>query len=372
MKKIIQFKGRKDGGIGHLFHTSLLLWARGGPRRAVTISRIVWRMWRANRRRERIAGRLGRPVPFVIAISPTMRCNYGCRGCYSRGRPEEDELSPFELEAFVGEAEEFGVLAVLFTGGEPLLRQDLPDLVAGHPRMLFVLVTNGSLLTPELAAHLARCGNTMTLVSIEGEPCDTETRRGPDTHETARQALEMLDDAGAISGFAATAGTYNIDHLASDAFLDGMIGLGCSVGYFTEYVPCGRQVLEDWMLDRKAREEFRSRVLDLRRRKRIILIQFPQDEYGEDNRCSAAGRASLHINSQGGVEPCPFAPVSCENIREGGLKAAIESPFLRAIRASPELLRRDRFACALFEHREEIEDLASEYRARSPGDGLKV
>lgn len=149
-----------------------------------------------------------------------------------------------------------------------------------------------------------------------------------------------------------------------------MVDLGCSVGFFAEYVPCDPNPRHDWILDEAARAAFRRRVLDLRRRKPIVLIQFPHDEYGKDNRCSAAGRASLHINSQGGVEPCPFVPISRESIREGGLIAACQSPFLRAIRENPTLLRRQRFACSLFEHRAELEALAVRFAAR-PSEGSK-
>ncbi|MCK4450270.1 MAG: hypothetical protein KAX26_06730, partial [Anaerolineae bacterium] len=146
-----------------------------------------------------------------------------------------------------------------------------------------------------------------------------------------------------------------------------MVVLGCSVGFFSEYVPCGPNPRPDWILDEAARASFRQRVLDLRCHKPIVLIQFPHDEYGENNRCRAAGQASLHINSQGDVEPCPFVSIACENIRQGGLIAACQSPFLRTIREHPTLLKRQRFACALFEHRAELGALAQQLAAHPSG-----
>jgi MoaA/NifB/PqqE/SkfB family radical SAM enzyme len=95
----------------------------------------------------------------------------------------------------------------------------------------------------------------------------------------------------------------------------------------------------------------------MRSEKPIVLVQFPQDEYGEANICSGAGRVSLHINSQGGIEPCPFVPLSCDNIRQGGLMAALNSSFLASIRSRPNLLARDRLACSLYEHFSEVEAL---------------
>jgi len=317
--------------------------------------RVVWRMWRAGRRRKKRSRDIAGQISPVVAISPTMRCNYHCPGCYSRGRPTENELSTAELDALLDEAERLGVQAIVVTGGEPLLRDDVIGLIKHHRWLFFVMITNGSCVTPETARRIAKCGNLVVLVSIDGFSEDTDEMRRPGAHQIALRALESLREARACYGFAATNTAFNVDHLGSDLFIDRMIALGCSVGYFTEYLPCGPNPVTAWALNEEEREDFRRHVLDLRRRKRIVLIQFPHDEYGPDNRCSAAGQQSLHINSQGGVEPCPFVPISRENIRQGGLRVAFESPFLRAIRERPELLRRKRYPCALWEHREEVE-----------------
>jgi MoaA/NifB/PqqE/SkfB family radical SAM enzyme len=222
-----------------------------------------------------------------------------------------------------------------------------------------VMITNGSLVTPEAAQRIAQSGNMIALVSIEGLGEKTDDRRRAGAYKTAVGALDTLGRAGALFGFAAMNTTANTAHLGSDEFIDEMIGLGCCVGYFTEYVPCGPSPEPDWALDEGTRAAFRERVLDLRRRKRFVLMQFPHDEYGDGNRCSAAGRDSVHINPQGEIEPCPFVPIACESIRDGGLRAACESPFLKAIRDDPALLQRHHFACSLFEHREKLERLAA-------------
>jgi MoaA/NifB/PqqE/SkfB family radical SAM enzyme len=200
-------------------------------------------------------------------------------------------------------------------------------------------------------------------VSIEGFASDTDERRRPGAYETAIRAFSHLRKARAAFGFAATNTAANSSQLANDEFIDEMVALGCAVGFFTEYVPCGLNPRPNWVLDEAARAAFRKRVLDFRRRKPIVLSQFPDDEYGKENRCSGAGRLSLHINSQGDIEPCPFVPVARENIRNGGLIAACQSPFLRAIREQPGLLQRQRYACSLFEHRAELDGLAQQFGA---------
>jgi len=357
----------REQGVGDLVMSALWKWARTSPRRMAFLLPVAWRLWQAKHRRVRHERQIDGPVPSVVAISPTMRCNYNCLGCYSRGRPMDNELSTDELDTLLTEAEGLGVLAVVVTGGEPLLRDDMLDLMARHRRLLFVPITNGSLMTSETAKRIARSGNVILLVSIEGFPSDTDERRRPTAYEAAIYAFRCLRDARACFGFAATNTTANTDHLGTDAFVDQMAALGCSVGYFIEYIPCGPDPRPEWTLDEAARAAFRQRVLDLRRRKAIVLIQFPHDEYGEDNRCTAAGRGSLHINSQGDVEPCPFMPITCDNIRQGGLMAACQSPFLRAIREHPTLLQRQRFACSMFEHSAEIQALAQHFPTHPRG-----
>jgi MoaA/NifB/PqqE/SkfB family radical SAM enzyme len=353
--------------IGDLIGLALWRWGCSRPNRMRRVAGLTWRMLLAELRRRRRERRIDAPIPWVIAISPTMECNYDCRGCYSRGRPTDDELTAGELDGLLSEAEDLGVLAVVVTGGEPLLRDDLIGAFRRHPRLLFFLITNGALVTSGAAREISDSGNVIALVSIEGFPADTDGRRCPGAHDAALRALERLRDADACFGFAAMNTAVSTDHLGTDQFFAEMEGLGCCVGFLTEYVPTGADPEFDWSVAEDDRAAFRRRVLELREKSRVVLVQFPHDEYGESNRCTAAGRASLHIGSRGEVEPCPFVPVSCDNVRQGGLAAACRSPFMRAIRERPELLGRERFACALFEHRAEVEEIARRYAETAAG-----
>jgi MoaA/NifB/PqqE/SkfB family radical SAM enzyme len=347
-----------NSGIGPLVRKGLWLWGRSGWRRMGFLCKAGLRVRGANQRRRRLRQELGGAVPTVLVASVTMHCNYDCQGCYSRGRPETDELSEKELDTLFLEAEAMGFLAVVVTGGEPLLRSDILEIIKRHPQLLFVMITNGSFLTPEKARVIANLSNLLVLVSIEGSPADTDGRRGAGAHAAALEAMLYMQRAGAFFGFAVTNNMANSEYLGSDMFIAEVIRLGCTVGLITEYVPCGPRPRRDWIMDEDKRAAFRSRIEEIRSSKPIVLVQFPHDEYGDENLCTGAGRASLHINAQGGVEPCPFVPVSRDSIRRGGLRAAITSPFLQAIRDRRHLLSRQNLACSLFEHLAEVETLA--------------
>jgi MoaA/NifB/PqqE/SkfB family radical SAM enzyme len=353
-------KKSNQKGIGEFVRSALWMWGRSSPSRMLFFLKISFRLLLAKRRRTRKQRGIKGNIPAVIAISPTMRCNYNCRGCYSRDRISHNELSTQELDSLLNESEEMGVLSVVVTGGEPFLREDTIELMEKHKKLLFVPITNGSKMTLKLAERIAKSGNIIQLVSIEGFREHTDNRRKKGSYHTAVRAMNLLRDSGVCFGFAATNTSENSKFLGTDLFIDSMIQLGCSIGYFTEYVPCGPQPKKNWILSEDARESFRKKVLDFRKRKPIVLIQFPQDEYGEQNRCTAAGILSLHINSEGGVEPCPFINISVENIRDGGLITACESFFLSAIRGKDELLQRKELACSLFEHYSELKELAEE------------
>lgn len=341
-------------------------WGHTSPGRFLWVARRTWQIGLAELRRQRRQRRIGAPIPRVVAVSPTMLCNYDCGGCYSRGRDGGRELSSAELSALFSEAEDLGVLSVIITGGEPFLRDDLLQAMASHRRLLFVLITNGSLVTEDAAKRLQGSGNTIPLVSIEGFESDTDGRRKRGAHSSALEALERFRAADLCFGFAAMNTSANTERVASDDFIDDMSRRGCSLGFLTEYVPVGEAPRTDWIVSEGVGSALRSRVLEIRRTRSLVLIQFPHDEYGDDNTCTAAGRASLHVGSTGDVEPCPFVPVSCENIRDGGLAAACRSRFFAEIRGRPELLRRDKHACALFEHRDDIEEIARRVRG-GPG-----
>jgi MoaA/NifB/PqqE/SkfB family radical SAM enzyme len=351
-------KKSKQETIGDLMRFAIWTWGRSNLSGMRFFFQVGLRLLLAKKRKAKNQKKLQGIIPAVIAISPTMRCNYNCKGCYSRERISNNELSTQELDSLFSEAEELGVLSVVVTGGEPYLRDDTIELMEKHKKLIFIPITNGSKMTRELANRIAKSGNIVQLVSIEGFQEHTDNRRKKGSYETASLAMGLLRDAKACFGFAVTNTSENSKFLGSNIFIDRMIELDCTLGYFTEYVPCGPHPQKNWLLNEKERILFREKVLDFRKNKPIVLIQFPQDEYGEKNRCTAAGIASLHINSEGGIEPCPFIDIALENIRNGGLKTACESSFLKAIREKENLLQREKLACSLFEHYSDLEELA--------------
>ena len=103
---------------------------------------------------EPLEDEFGREVTEV-RISLTDRCNFDCIYCHNEGlgdtrgpmEPADDELTADEIVRFLEVVEEFGVEKVKYTGGEPMLRQDLEEIVRRTPdSMEASLTTNGTFL----------------------------------------------------------------------------------------------------------------------------------------------------------------------------------------------------------------------------------
>jgi GTP 3',8-cyclase len=147
--------------------------------------------------------RLGRPVAD-LRLSVTDRCNLRCRYCMPREvfgadhafLPREELLTFEELARVVAVFADLGVTKVRLTGGEPLLRRDLPDLVAALASIDglddLALTTNGVLL-PQLAGPLAEAGLSRVTVSLDA--LDDATFRA--LADTAVPVSSVLDGIAA-------------------------------------------------------------------------------------------------------------------------------------------------------------------------------
>ena len=111
-----------------------------------------------------------------IRISVTKRCNFGCIYCHDEGlgpvarprSPHEDEMSAGEVERIVKIAREFGIRSVKYTGGEPLVRLDMEEIIGRTVRHIpdVSMTTNGSMLAPR-AESLRAAGLKRVNVSID-------------------------------------------------------------------------------------------------------------------------------------------------------------------------------------------------------------
>ncbi|MGQ9731323.1 MAG: radical SAM protein [Candidatus Zipacnadales bacterium] len=280
-------------------------------------------------RKERLDRGLG--APFLIVISPTMRCNLRCTGCYAWAYPRCDEL-PFEIvDRVIREAKELGVYFFTISGGEPFLYEGLLDLFATHSDAEFLVYTNGTLIDQELARRLAELGNVAPAISVEGFEAETNARRGPGTWDRLNAAMDNLREAGVIFGFSGTVTRHNVDIITSEELVDYLIGKGCYFGWYFMYIPIGRAPDTSLMPTPEQRQKSRKRIWRWRNEKPIFVADFWNDGYLTGG-CMSGGRLYLHITATGDVEPCVFCHFTVDNIKEKSLEQVLESDFFKALR----------------------------------------
>ncbi|QRV14435.1 GTP 3',8-cyclase MoaA [Haloterrigena salifodinae] len=146
----------------------------------------------------------GREVTGV-RVSLTDRCNFDCVYCHNEGLgdtrgpmdPQDDEMSTDDVVAFLEVAAEFDVDAVKFTGGEPMLRQDLEEIIERTPDQMEVsLTTNGTFL-PGRAESLVEAGLERVNVSQDAlDPQDFAEITKSGAYEKVLEGVEAALDAG--------------------------------------------------------------------------------------------------------------------------------------------------------------------------------
>jgi MoaA/NifB/PqqE/SkfB family radical SAM enzyme len=312
-------------------------------------------------RRERSMG--GNWVPAFFVMSPSMRCNLSCRGCYS-GLYHKDEVLPYgEMDRILREAEDLGIYFAVISGGEPYLLVDqLFRLFRAHPRMFFLTYTNGTLLDPAVCRELARLGNVAPAISVEGFEAETEERRGPGVFAKVVRAMEGLRREGVFFGFSATATSRNLDTISSDAFVDFYLRKGALFGWYFLFLPVGADPVLELAPTPEQRVELGRRVSRLRQTHPIFLGDFWNDGPAVGG-CMAGGKTYLHILNNGNVEPCVFAHFSSDNIKGKTLLEVANSPFFKAIRRefpyneTGNLLR----PCMIIDNPQVLRKLVDEY-----------
>lgn len=311
--------------------------------------------------RDRVRERTGGYAPELMVVSPTMRCNLKCKGCYSARYATSDELTTEELDDLFRQAKGMGIYFVVVSGGEPYLREDLLDLFARHDDMLFMTYTNGTLLgRADRAAQLARLGNVVPCISVEGFEAETDARRGKGVFGQIMGAMDALRDAGVYYGFSATPTRANNELVVSDEFVDFYVEKGCFLGWYFSYMPVGRDPDLGLMPTPEQREYRRRRIISLRRRKKLILADFWCDGPLVGN-CLSGGKVYFHVNSRGGVEPCVFNQFAVDNIRSKPLVEIIDSPYFRYIRGRLSEIDNPLRPCPIIDRPQILRDIVAKF-----------
>jgi len=313
--------------------------------------------------RKKHSEKLGTHVPALLVISPTMRCNLQCTGCYAGRYTKHDEIDTATFNRIIEEAKDLGIYFIVISGGEPFTRKDLLDMAERHDDVVFMVYTNGTLIDTATARRLSELGNISPAISIEGFEKETDARRGPGTFARVMEAMDDLRDAGAVFGFSATYTSQNTDVVASDEFIDMLIDKGALYGWFFTFVPVGKDADMSLMCSPEQRDRMRRHVLHIRETRPIFVADFWNDGPLTAG-CIAGGRSYLHINANGDIEPCVFVHFAVDNIKNTTLKEVIKSPLFMDIKSRMPFNSNHLRPCMIIDNPRILRELVAKHGAR--------
>lgn len=271
------------------------------------------------------------PLPIAMTFAVTYRCQCKCVHCSAGRHFREDmkELSTEEAKKLIDDAQKLGVTIIAFTGGEPLLREDIFELIAhvDQRKAMPVMFTNGQFLTEENVDKLAKAGLYSLFLSIDTpDPEEHNKLRGmPGLFETAIEGLKRVKEKGIFANFSSYAtrsgterGVYKkIHELGIDLGLHNIIYFDC--------VPTGNMLKDtSEMLTYDLHEEIHQYSADIFSKSIVPPLssqawQNSVEAYLSGIGC-LAGNIQYYASAYGDISPCDFTPISFGNIRKEPLK----------------------------------------------------
>ena len=308
-------------------------------------------------------------VPATILMSPTMRCNLGCIGCYAGNYTRSDDLEFEIIDRIIQEGKEAGVSFFTILGGEPLIRDDIYRIFKKHNDAAFLVFTNGTMIDDKVADKLVELGNVFLTLSIEGFKEETDQRRGKGVYKKVLKAMNILKEHKLPFGCSAAVTRNNIKIVTSDKFADLIIEKGASILWYFLYTPIGKNPDLSLMPTPKDRLYLKERGNYIRESKPLFIIDFWNDAPYIGG--CIAGKEYIHINHKGDVEPCIFTHFAQMNIKDASLKEVMGCQFFKEIRKRQPYSENLYLPCMLIDHPEISRELYKHCNIYPTHDGAE-
>ncbi len=267
---------------------------------------------------------------MIISWNITNKCNMYCDHCYrDAGEKNSGELTTEEGKALIREIAKAGFKIMIFSGGEPLVREDIFELInyANELKLRPVIGTNGTLISHEVAVKLKESGLKavgISLDSLDGNKHD-KFRKYKNAWRDALYGMKNCRDVGLPFQIHTTVMDWNKDEVID--IIDFTVAMGGAAHYPFFLVPTGRGVdIAEKSLDRDEYEELLRLIMAKQKEVNIEIKptcapQFVRiaNELGIETRFTKgciAGRSYCIISPKGDVQPCAYLNKVAGNVRE--------------------------------------------------------
>lgn len=267
---------------------------------------------------------------MIVSWNTTNACNMYCDHCYrDAGCRAEEELSTAEAKTLLEQIARANFKIMIFSGGEPLMRPDIVELVAYATSLGLrpVFGTNGTLITLEMAQKLKDAGAMGMGISLDSmnKEKHNQFRKFPGAWEGAVQGMRNCCAVGLPFQIHTTVMEWNNHEL--EALTDFAVAEGAMAHHFFFLVPTGRaKTIEAESLRAEAYEETLTRIMKKQQQVDIELKptcapQFLRiaDQMGLKTRFRRgclAGTAYCIISPRGKVQPCAYLNMELGDVRQ--------------------------------------------------------
>lgn len=269
----------------------------------------------------------------------TQRCNLNCVGCYSldNQRNQLPDASLDQVKHALDELASAGVVSLIISGGEPFLREDLPEIISYAKQdcgiASITILSNGTRMTKESLAALAP---NVDCVSVSFDGCSAGAPayiRESQRFDELVEAVNMVSDAGIPAHIIPTVHAKNIDDLKDYVRLSNELNASLNFSLLT----CAPDdELASLLPDDAALRRLGSSMLTLNDGKPIAAMDAPIGPSLTVKRNCGAGVHGVSIGADGTVYPCHMlqrSELAMGNVFTGTLAEALTGEVAAAFRA---------------------------------------
>lgn len=289
-------------------------------------------------------------APFLVIWETTQACDLACRHCRASAVPERHsgELSTAEARRMLDQVKAFGDPLLVFTGGDPLKRADLFDLLSYSVSIgLRTTVTPSAtpLLTPAAVERFRDCGVSRMAVSLDGPDAQSHDgfRGVAGSFDTTIEALRAARRVGLETQINTTVSRFSMDKLERIGLVVGNEGATLWSVFFL--VVTGRAQLDDdltaeeyeqvfeFLYETSLRASFQIKTTEAQHYRRYVA----------QRRKSARGllpindgKGFMFVSHTGEIFPSGFLEVSAGNVRRNSLQDAYRGSALFQVLRDPD------------------------------------
>ena len=266
--------------------------------------------------------------PLHAVWCVTNLCNAQCKHCSSAaGKPFQNELSTREGIELIKQLSEISIFDLAFSGGEPLLRRDIYELMkyAVDQGFIIGIGTNGLIINEKIAKRLQSLENIRVQVSLDGATPAThdKIRRIPGSFTRAVNAIKILKKDELRTHVCFTPNLINYHEI--EAIIDLCVELGVDLFNLSQFVPIGRGSKDidlspqqwKWILEiwHNKKHQFEGTMEFSSHEAQLALVEKEVFNMPAFIGCQA-GNAVCCISPEGVIYPCVMLPLGIGSIKK--------------------------------------------------------